>query len=149
MKPHLITTNLWFSGDAEEAAKHYVSIFPDSSVDEVHRYGGSEVSAVTFTLSGAPFVAINGGGDAMRFTAAVSFQVEAENQAEVDGYWAKLGAGADESKQAAGWLVDKYGISWQVTPKQLTPLLKGEKAAEVAEAMLQMKKIDIAKLEAI
>ena len=146
-----ITPNLWFNGNAEEAASHYVSIFPNSRITGVHRFGQDPPSQVTFELNGQPYAAING-GDQVRFTPAVSFQVECEDQDEVDYFWEKLGAGGDENKRAAGWLVDKYGVSWQVSPKKLVEMTKGddpEKAAKVAEAIIGMKKIDLKKLEAL
>ncbi|KAG9251803.1 3-demethylubiquinone-9 3-methyltransferase [Emericellopsis atlantica] len=146
----IITMNLWFNDNAEEAANHYVSIFENSSITQVHRFPSSPIpSAVNFTLNNAPFVAING-GEGIRFTPAVSFQVECDTQEEVDYYWERLGEGGDEKKRAAGWLVDRYGVSWQISPRGLGTTMGeagGEKAAKVAEAILGMTKIDLATLE--
>ena len=154
-----ITPFLWFADQAEEAAVFYTSVFADSRIVSVSRYGeaGQEVhgrppgSAMTvaFELEGQPFVALNG-GPLFAFTEAVSFQVSCATQAEVDHFWDALSAGGDESAQQCGWLKDRFGLSWQVVPTALGTLLADpdpEKASRVMEAMLAMKKIDIAALE--
>jgi predicted 3-demethylubiquinone-9 3-methyltransferase (glyoxalase superfamily) len=150
---------LWFDDQAEEAARFYVSIFKNSKIVTVARYpkAGQEihhrppgsVMVVDFELDGQPFTALNG-GPVFKFTEAVSLQVDCDTQEEVDYYWEKLSKGGDPRAQQCGWLKDKYGLSWQVVPKALTELLKdheSEKAQRAMEAMLRMKKIDIAELE--
>jgi predicted 3-demethylubiquinone-9 3-methyltransferase (glyoxalase superfamily) len=147
-----ITPFLWYENQAEEAANFYASIFKNSSVGSITRYddasakaaGRPEGSAMTveFQLEGQNFVALNGGPH-FKFTEAVSFVVNCENQEEVDYFWEKLSEGGAESQ--CGWLKDKYGLSWQVVPTILPELLKQKdpaKAKRVMEAMLQMKKID-------
>lgn len=145
---------LWFDDKAEEAALFYVSIFPDSLVNRVARYGdagpGPAGSAMTvsFTLRGRSFVALNG-GPIFKFTPAISFVVDCEDQAEVDRYWSLLSAGGEEGR--CGWLTDKYGLSWQIVPTALVRLLGNpdpSRAARATEAMLKMKRIVIAELEA-
>ncbi len=148
-----ITPFLWFDKQAEEAAKFYVSVFKDSEVLEVNRYGeggpGEPGSAmvVSFTLDGQPFQALNGGPE-FNFTEAVSFQIDCGDQDEVDYYWDKLTEGGEPGP--CGWLKDKYGLSWQVVPRRLIELLgdpdKG-RAGRAMQAMMQMGKIEIAKLE--
>ena len=149
-----ISPFLWFDSQAEDAAKLYVSIFPNSRILEVSRYGEAgpgpkgTVMTVAFELDGQRFIALNGGPQ-FKFTEAVSFSVECETQEEVDRYWAKLTAGGGE-EGPCGWLKDKYGLSWQVNPRVLGQLLSDpdqKKAKRVMEAMLKMKKIDIAGLE--
>jgi predicted 3-demethylubiquinone-9 3-methyltransferase (glyoxalase superfamily) len=152
-----ITPFLWYDSEAEEAANFYASIFKNSSVGSITRYddsaakaaGRPEGSAMTveFQLDGQEFVALNGGPH-FKFTEAVSFVVNCDSQEEVDYFWDKLMAGGQESQ--CGWLKDKYGLSWQITPTILPELLKQKDAAKakrVMEAMLQMKKIDIATLK--
>ncbi len=152
-----ITPWLWFDGQAEAAAKHYVSIFKNSKVGAISRYGkeGKEIhgrdagSAMTveFELEGQKFVGLNGGPH-FKFNEAVSFQILCETQAEVDHFWNKLSEGGSESQ--CGWLKDKFGLSWQVIPTALPELMKSGDAAtagRVMNAMLQMKKIDIAALQ--
>jgi predicted 3-demethylubiquinone-9 3-methyltransferase (glyoxalase superfamily) len=154
-----ITPCLWFDHQAEEAAKFYVSIFDNSSIGAVARYGkeGFEVHrrpegsamTVTFRLEGQEFTALNG-GPLFNFTEAVSFVVHCESQAEVDRYWERLSEGGDEKAQQCGWLKDKYGLSWQIVPNALFDLMRGPDAAKsgrVMNAMLQMKKLDIAELK--
>jgi predicted 3-demethylubiquinone-9 3-methyltransferase (glyoxalase superfamily) len=145
---------LWFDDKAEEAARFYASIFPDSHIDSVSRYGeagpGAPGSAMTvaFTLRGRPYVALNG-GPVFKFNPAVSFVVDCENQAEVDRYWSLLSA--DSEKGQCGWLTDKYGLSWQIVPVALGRLLGDPdpgRAKRATEAMLKMKKLVIAELEA-
>jgi predicted 3-demethylubiquinone-9 3-methyltransferase (glyoxalase superfamily) len=148
-----ITPFLWFDGQAEEAAKLYVSIFPDSKIVNTTHYGEGApvpkgtVMTVKFELSGQPFIALNGGPQ-FKFTEAVSFSVDCKNQAEIDHYWSRLSAGGKE--EPCGWLKDKYGMSWQVNPGILGKMLGDpdpEKSKRVFDAMLKMKKIDIATLE--
>ncbi|NJP53267.1 VOC family protein [Streptomyces sp. SBST2-5] len=148
------TTCLWFDGQAEEAANFYVSVFKDSSLgDTLHHTEsspGSEgnVLTVEFVLNGQRFVALNGGPD-FQFSEAISFEIDCENQAEVDHYWDKLVEGGGEHGPC-GWLKDRYGVSWQVTPIRLTEMLKDPdrtRADRVMKAMMQMHKLDIAELE--
>jgi len=149
-----ITPSLWFDTQSEEAANFYVSVFKNSTILDVSRYGeagprpAGMVMTVTFELDGQEFIALNGGPE-FTFTEAVSLQVNCETQEEVDRYWNLLAEGGDEGP--CGWLKDKYGLSWQVIPVALTELLNdpdAAKAQRVMAAMLQMKKIDIAALRA-
>jgi predicted 3-demethylubiquinone-9 3-methyltransferase (glyoxalase superfamily) len=149
-----ISPFLWFDNQAEDAAKLYVSIFPNSRILGVSRYGEAgpgpkgTVMTVNFELDGQRFIALNGGPQ-FKFTEAISFSVECETQEEVDRYWTKLTAGGGE-EGPCGWLKDKYGLSWQVNPRVLGELLSDpdqKKAKRVMEAMLKMKKIDIATLK--
>jgi predicted 3-demethylubiquinone-9 3-methyltransferase (glyoxalase superfamily) len=152
-----ITPCLWFDGNAEEAARFYASIFPDSRVDMVHASASETPSGpkgmpltVEFTLRGQQFLGLNGGPD-FRFNEAISFIVDCTDQADVDRYWEALTAGGGEPGPC-GWLKDRFGVSWQVVPRRLTELTEGPDAdpagAERAmQAMLQMSKIDIAALE--
>ena len=148
-----ITPFLWYDNQAEEAANFYVSIFKNSRVKNVARYPegspGPVGSAMTvdFELEGQEFVGLNGGAN-FKFTEAVSFVVNCETQEEVDYFWDKLLEGGTESQ--CGWLKDKYGLSWQVVPTILSKLFEGKdpgKSKRVMQAMLQMKKIDIAVLK--
>lgn len=148
-----ITPFLWFDSQAEEAANFYVSIFKNSKILAIARYGksgpGPEGSAMTveFQLDGQRFVALNGGPH-FKFTEAISFVIGCETQQEVDEYWEKLSEGGEES--VCGWLKDKYGLSWQIVPTVMSKLLgdkDAEKANRVMGAMLKMKKIVIADLE--
>jgi predicted 3-demethylubiquinone-9 3-methyltransferase (glyoxalase superfamily) len=143
---------LWFDTQAEEAAKFYVSIFKNSKIVKVARYGEAgpgpkgSVMTVVFQLDGQEFIALNGGPH-FKFTEAISFVVECKTQEEVDEYWEKLTEGGQEVQ--CGWLKDKYGLSWQITPTALGEMLSDpdrEKAKRVMEAMLKMKKIEIAEL---
>jgi predicted 3-demethylubiquinone-9 3-methyltransferase (glyoxalase superfamily) len=144
---------LWFDGQAEEAAKHYVSIFPRSEIRDVVRYGGGEnegkVMTVEFMLDGQKIVALNGGPE-FKFNESVSFVIPCESQAEVDDFWNKLVDGGTPSY--CGWLRDRFGLSWQVVPTALTTMLEDddpEKVRRVTEAMLAVEgKFDIAQLEA-
>jgi len=149
---------LWFDDQAEDAAKFYISIFPDSKVKKVARYpqAGREVhgrppgSAMTveFELNGQTFTALNGGPH-FRFNEAVSLQVFCQSQEEIDDYWEKLSDGGDENAQMCGWLKDKYGFSWQIVPAVLGELMSDAARAErVMAVLLKMKKLDIEKLEA-
>ena len=147
-----ITTFLWFDGQAEEAANHYTSIFKNSRVVDLVRYGDAgpgpkgSVMIVAFQLDGQEFVALNGGPQ-FKFTEAISLVVNCDSQEEVDEMWAKLGAGGEEGQ--CGWLKDKFGLSWQIVPTALPQLVRDadpERSRRVMEAILQMRKIDIAAL---
>jgi len=149
-----ITPFLWFDTQAEEAAKYYVSIFPKSKILSTARYGDAgpgpkgSVMTVEFELAGQRMIALNGGPQ-FKFTEAISLSVDCKDQKEVDHYWTKLSQGGQESM--CGWLKDRYGLSWQVNPTILGELLSSrdaKKAKRVMEAMLKMKKIDIAALKA-
>jgi predicted 3-demethylubiquinone-9 3-methyltransferase (glyoxalase superfamily) len=148
-----ITPFLWYDKEAEEAAAHYVAIFPNSKILQVTHYGEGmpqpkgSVMTVAFELDGQPFVALNGGSN-HPFTHAVSFVVNCETQAELDSYWDKLSAGGKEV--ACGWLTDKYGLSWQITPANIAKFLDSRQPAKVQaymQAMMGMVKLDIAALE--
>ena len=148
-----ITPFLWFDTQAEEAVNFYLSIFPDSRVKSVTRYGEAgpgpkgTVLTMAFELAGQEFVALNG-GPVYKFTEAISLVVNCESQAEVDEYWEKLTAGGADIQ--CGWLKDRYGLSWQVVPTRLFDLLQDrdvKKTDRVMRAMFQMKKLDIATLE--
>jgi predicted 3-demethylubiquinone-9 3-methyltransferase (glyoxalase superfamily) len=154
-----ITPFLWFDNEAEEAARFYVSVFKNSKIMDVARYGdeGAKASGqpkgsamtVAFQLDGQEFVALNGGPH-FKFSEAVSFVVNCRTQAEVDHFWEKLSAGGDEKAQQCGWLKDKYGLSWQIVPTVLGEMLQDkdpDKSGRVMQAMLQMKKLDIQALE--
>jgi predicted 3-demethylubiquinone-9 3-methyltransferase (glyoxalase superfamily) len=155
-----ITPFLWFDGQAEDAAKFYASLFKDSKIGRVLRYGeetakvsesGQAVGSVLtieFEIGGQQFVALNGGPQ-FKFNESISFVINCETQEEVDYFWEKLTANGGE-ESACGWLKDKFGVSWQITPTVLIDMLHdkdAEKAERVMHAMLQMKKIDIAKLK--
>ena len=145
---------LWFDGAAEEAASFYVSLLPDSQVDRIVRSpadtpSGREgsVLVVEFTLAGQRFIALNG-GPRFRFNEAISFTIDCSDQAEVDRLWEALSA--DAAAEQCGWLKDRFGVSWQIVPSVLPKLLGDpdpDKARRVMEAMLQMKKIEVAALE--
>jgi len=148
-----ITTFLWFDDQAEEAANLYTSIFKNSKIMGVSRYGeagpgpAGQVMTVNFQIEGQEFTALNGGPE-FKFTEAISLVVNCETQAEVDHYWEKLSAGGEESQ--CGWLKDKFGLSWQIVPTALGELLGGPdpvKAQRAMQAMLQMRKLDIAALQ--
>lgn len=148
-----ITPFLWFDHQAEEAANFYVSIFKNSKIVTISRYGeagpGPEgaVMTVAFQLNGQEFIALNGGPQ-FKFTEAVSFSVDCKTQQEVDEFWEKLSAGGEEGP--CGWLKDKYGLSWQINPTILGELLGDpdpQKSRRVMEAMFTMKKIDIEALK--
>ncbi|MDK1472494.1 VOC family protein [Streptomyces sp. 549] len=147
------TTCLWFDGQAEEAVRHYVSVFEDSRVGETVRMpeGGpgpaGTVLTVEFELNGQKFVALNGGPQ-FTFNEAVSFQIPCADQAEVDYYWDRLTDGGEESM--CGWLKDRFGVSWQVVPTPFTAMLRDPdpaKARRATEAMMTMRKLDLAALE--
>ncbi|HJP87115.1 MAG TPA: VOC family protein [Gemmatimonadaceae bacterium] len=152
------TINLWFDSQAEDAANFYTGIFKNSRIGTIARYGkagfeihqrpAGSVMTVAFELDGQKFLALNG-GPVFKFNEAVSIIINCDGQEEVDYYWNKLTAGADPSTQQCGWLKDKFGLSWQVVPKQMTAYLTGgdEKSQRAFQAMMGMKKIDIAGLE--
>jgi predicted 3-demethylubiquinone-9 3-methyltransferase (glyoxalase superfamily) len=149
-----ITPSLWFDGNLEEAAAFYASVFPNSSVGPFFRptEGGPDTPADvlygTFVLDGQRFLGINGGPQ-FRFTEAVSFEVRCADQDEVDYYWTRLVDGGEESQ--CGWLKDRYGLSWQIVPERLYELLEGPdpgRAAAATAAMMTMRKIVVAELEA-
>lgn len=150
---HKITPFLWFDNNAEEAANFYTSIFKNSEVLSVSRYGEvspgqpGAVMTISFILDGQPFTALNGGPH-FKFSEAISFFVNCETQEEVDELWEKLTDGGEESQ--CGWLKDKFGLSWQIVPTALGELLGDpdpEKSKRVMQAMLQMHKIDVATLQ--
>lgn len=155
---HRISTCLWFDGQAEEAARFYTGIFKNSRILTTTKYGtagfethhkpAGSVMTVTFDLDGEQFMALNGGPD-FTFNEAVSLIVNCDTQAEIDYYWEKLGTGGDPKAQVCGWLKDRYGVSWQVVPTGIEEFYKDEEspgAKRAMEAMLKMKKIDIATL---
>jgi predicted 3-demethylubiquinone-9 3-methyltransferase (glyoxalase superfamily) len=150
---HDITPCLWFDTEGEEAAKLYTSVFPNSRILDISRYGSAgprpegTVMTVSFELDGQKFLALNGGPQ-FSFTEAVSFQVSCETQEAVDAFWSALSEGGEEGP--CGWLKDRFGLSWQIVPTRLPELLgdpDAEKAQRVMQAMLQMKKIEIDGLE--
>jgi predicted 3-demethylubiquinone-9 3-methyltransferase (glyoxalase superfamily) len=148
-----ITPCLWFDTEGEEAATFYTSVFPNSRIVDVARYGSAgprpegTVMAVSFELDGQKFVALNGGPQ-FTFSEAISFQVDCQSQVEVDAYWSKLSEGGEEGQ--CGWLKDKFGLSWQIVPARLIELLQDpdrERSQRAMEAMLKMKKIEIGDVE--
>ncbi|MDF1503585.1 VOC family protein [Roseisolibacter sp. H3M3-2] len=154
-----IRPSLWFDSDAEEAVDRYVSIFPNSRVVKVARYGtaGQEihgrapgsVMAVEFELDGTPMIALNG-GPMFKFTPAVSLEVHCDSQAEIDHYWERLGEGGDPDAQQCGWLADRWGLSWQIVPRgfaDMVPEHPTPASERAMNAMLQMKKLDWAALQ--
>jgi predicted 3-demethylubiquinone-9 3-methyltransferase (glyoxalase superfamily) len=152
--PTTITPNLWFDTQAEEAAEFYISVFPDSRVVNVARYtdaGPREagtVMTVEFELDGNRFVAINGGPE-FTFDEAVSFQVDCETQEQIDYYWERLSDGGSEGP--CGWLKDRFGLSWQIVPTGMDELFNDpdrSRATRAMEALLKMRKLDIAALKA-
>lgn len=149
-----ITPFLWFDGKAEEAANFYTAVFPNSRVTALHRYTDAgpapagTVMTVEFELDGLPFVALNGGPEHATFNLAISFSVSCETQAEIDSFWDKLSEGGKPIQ--CGWLTDRYGVAWQIVPKNVAKLFSGqhaEKAAAAMRAMFTMTKLDIAALE--
>ena len=149
-----VTTWLWFDTEAEEAAEFYTSVFPDSRITDVSRYGEGAprpegtVMAVGFELFGREFYALNGGSNTKLEGYAISFMVECDSQEELDSYWDELAAGGREI--ACGWVTDRYGVAWQIVPRRLRELLADpdrEKAQRAMAAMLQMTKIEIEELE--
>jgi predicted 3-demethylubiquinone-9 3-methyltransferase (glyoxalase superfamily) len=154
-----ITPCLWFNNQAEEAANFYTSIFKNSKIGNISRYGkegyeihGREagtVLTVDFEIEGQRFTGLNG-GPVFKFNEAISFVVQCKTQKEVDYYWEKLSEGGDKRAQQCGWLKDKYGVSWQIVPAVLGEMLKDKdpgKSDRVMKSLLQMKKIDIEELK--
>jgi predicted 3-demethylubiquinone-9 3-methyltransferase (glyoxalase superfamily) len=148
-----ITPFLWFDHQAEEAAKFYVSIFPNSAIGKIARYTDAgpgpkgSVMTIAFQLAGQPFTALNG-GPIFKFTEAISFVVHCETQEEVDELWERLSQGGQPGQ--CGWLKDKFGLSWQIVPIALMEMIEDKNPARVGrvmKAMMQMKKLDIAGLE--
>ena len=148
-----ITPFLWFDDNAEEAVNHYLSIFKNGKILEVSRYGEAgpgkpgSVMVMSFEIEGQRFSALNGGPH-FKFTEAISMSVDCHSQVEVDDLWTKLSAGGSESQ--CGWLKDKFGLSWQIIPSALMTVLKGPDKAganRAMQAMLKMKKLDIAALQ--
>jgi predicted 3-demethylubiquinone-9 3-methyltransferase (glyoxalase superfamily) len=154
-----ITPCLWFDNEAEPAARFYTSIFKNSKIGKISRYGkegfeihkrpAGSVMVVEFELNGQPFTAMNG-GPVFKLSEAISLQIFCDTQEELDLYWNKLSEGGDKDAQQCGWLKDKYGLSWQIMPAILPKLMSDADAAKsdrVMKAMLQMKKLDIAQLQ--
>lgn len=154
-----ITPNLWFDTQAEDAANFYTSIFKNSRIGKIARYGkeGFEVHhmpegsvmTIEFWLDGQKFLGLNG-GPIFKFNEAISFVINCASQEEVDYYWDKLSEGGDPKSQVCGWLKDKFGLSWQVVPTEMGELLSNpdrEKAGRAMQAMLKMKKLDIGALK--
>lgn len=152
-----ITPFLWFDGNAEEAVKLYTSVFKNASVGRITRYTGESskpsgipvgtIMTIEFSLDGQDFIALNG-GPMFKFTEAVSFAIECETQQDVDHYWNELTANGGEASMC-GWLKDRFGLSWQVVPKEALALINDsdtERAGRVTQALMQMQKIDIKKL---
>jgi predicted 3-demethylubiquinone-9 3-methyltransferase (glyoxalase superfamily) len=150
-----ISPCLWFDNQAEEAARFYTSVFKDSKIEKINRYGkeGYEihgqkegtVMTVEFKINGQPFTALNG-GPVFKFNEAISFQVFCETQEEIDSYWDKLSEGGEEGQ--CGWLKDKFGLSWQIIPSILNELISDPvRSDRVMAAFLKMKKFDIDKLK--
>lgn len=159
IKTQRITPCLWFADQAEEATKFYTGIFKDSRITAVTRYTktgfevhgrpAGSVMVVAFELEGQKLTALNG-GPAFKFTEAISLQVECETQEEIDYYWERLGAGGDPKARQCGWLKDRYGLSWQVVPRMEQFFFRDEKspgAERAMQAMLKMKKINLAELQ--
>lgn len=156
-----IVINLWYDDQAEEAAKFYTSIFKNSRLGRISRYSNEgfeihqrpagSVMTVEFSLNGQNFLALNG-GPAFKFTEAISFIINCETQEEIDYYWEKLSEGGDEKAQQCGWLKDKYGLSWQIVPTIMADLFvdsESEQSKKAMEALLKMKKLDIATLQGV
>jgi predicted 3-demethylubiquinone-9 3-methyltransferase (glyoxalase superfamily) len=148
-----LTPCLWFDTQGEEAAEFYTSVFPNSKINHITRYGSAgprpegSVMTVDFELDGQKFVALNGGPQ-FTFNEAISYQVSCKDQGEVDYYWSKLAEGGEEGP--CGWLKDKFGLSWQIIPEALPRLLEDpdqEKSQRVMAAMLEMGKIEVEGLE--
>lgn len=155
MASQKITPFLWFDNQAEEAARFYTSVFKNSKILNVSRYGDSgpgpkgSVMVVNFQLDGQEFTALNG-GPRFQFSEAFSFVVNCENQREIDEYWSKLTAGGGQESMC-GWLKDKFGFSWQIVPTELGKIMSHtdpQKANRAMEALLKMRKLDIATLKA-
>lgn len=159
MRLQKITPCLWFDTQAEEAAQYYCSVFRNSRILRISRYGeaGHEIHGkpagsiltVAFELDGQAFTALNG-GPVFKFNEAISLQVNCDTQEELDHYWDRLSAGGDETAQQCGWLKDRYGVSWQIVPTVLPDMMTDadpRKTDRVMTALLKMKKLDIAKLK--
>lgn len=159
MKLQKISPCLWFDQQAEDAARFYTSIFRNSRIvntthygeagHEIHGQPAGRVLTVEFELDGQSFTALNG-GPIFHFSEAISLQIFCEDQTETDYFWEKLSAGGDPAAQQCGWLKDKFGLSWQVVPAEMSELLSSgnyEKSERVMKALLQMKKLDIAQLK--
>ena len=155
-----ITPNLWFDTQAEAAVHFYMSVFANSAIhrtsyyskagQEIHKKQPGSVMTIEFELDGSKFVALNG-GPAFKFNESVSFIVQCSTQEEVDYYWEKLKEGGDPKAQQCGWVKDKFGLSWQIVPVQLTDLLASsgsERSERVMAVMMKMKKLVIRELEA-
>ncbi|HKE40201.1 MAG TPA: VOC family protein [Casimicrobiaceae bacterium] len=155
-----ISAFLWFDSEAEDAAKFYTSIFRNSRIvtttryteagKEIHKRPPGSVMTVVFELEGQVFTALNG-GPIFKFNESISFVVSCDTQQEIDYYWEKLGAGGDPNARQCGWLKDKFGLSWQVVPKMIDDLFRDSNSAgaqRAMTAMMQMKKLDIARLKA-
>ena len=146
-----ISPFLWFNGNAEEAANFYVSIFKNSKITAISRYGEAgpgpkgSVMVVNFQLDGETFMALNGGPQ-FTFSEAISFVVKCETQAEIDMFWEKLSEGGKPGR--CGWLTDKFGLSWQIVPSQMGELAQGDPArvARMMQALMKMTKLDMAAL---
>lgn len=153
-----ITPCLWYESNIEEAVNFYLSIFKDGKIIETQRYPkaseeasgkkAGEVMTIEFEIFGQRFLALNG-GPIFKLSEAVSFIVDCKDQEEVDYYWGKLSEGGDPKSQVCGWLKDKFGLSWQIVPKQFIEIIKKhpEKNEQIMAAFMKMKKIDIAELE--
>jgi predicted 3-demethylubiquinone-9 3-methyltransferase (glyoxalase superfamily) len=159
MKVKRVSPCLWFADQAEQAANFYTSVFKDSRIVNITRYGtagfevhhrpAGSVMTVDFDLNGVRFTALNG-GPAFTFNEAVSFQIICDTQEEVDYFWSKLTEGGDPKAQQCGWLKDKFGLSWQVVPEGMDEMMKdpeSEAASRAMSAMLQMKKLDLGELK--
>jgi len=155
-----IVPNLWFVSNAEEAVKYYTSIFKNSKVGRIARYGNEgqditkkkpgEVLTIEFEIEGTPFVALNGSQENFTFNESISFIVNCKDQKEIDYYWDKLTPGGDPKAQVCGWLKDKFGVSWQINSTELSDMVVDkdvEKVDRVMQAMFKMKKLDIAVLK--
>ncbi|HSJ36885.1 MAG TPA: VOC family protein [Planococcus sp. (in: firmicutes)] len=153
-----ITPNFWFNTNAEDAVNFYVSIFKDASIGRTTRYSGEgrevhgmekgTVMTIEFQLEGQQYLALNGGGE-FEFNESISFIVNCDSQEEVDYYWDKLTEGGDESAQVCGWLKDKFGVSWQVVPRELDDMMVDgdqERVDRIMKSLLQMKKLDLNEL---
>ena len=159
MRIQKITPCLWFDHQAEAAARFYTSIFKNSRIGKITRYGkagyeihrrpAGTVMTVEFEINGQAFTALNG-GPVFKFNEAISFQVNCKTQAEIDYYWEKFSKGGDKKAQQCGWLKDKFGVSWQIVPEVLGQLVgdpDSQKSQRAMKALLQMKKLDIAKIK--
>ena len=156
----VISPCLWFDDQAEEAAKFYVAVFRKGRItrierypavgQEIHKRPAGSVMTVEFVINGLPVMAMNG-GPLFRFNEAISLQVLCRTQAEIDHYWTRLGEGGDPRAQQCGWLKDRFGLSWQIVPEGMGRMLKDHKSAGAQRAfaaMMEMKKLDIAQLQA-